>query len=90
MDWCGDFYHAYYRFDEAGARRDEHLLSPEFLGMVDHAFFRCPFASIEDLTAASSGNGVSEKDINGFFELMDKDHRQGKARDDLRTGKYTT
>ena len=72
-------------------RRDEHLLSPEFLGMVDHAFFRCPFASIEDLTAASSGNhGVSEKEINGFYELMDKDHRQGKARDDLRKGKYTT
>jgi len=71
-------------------RRDEHLLSPEFLGMVDHAFFRCPFASIEDLTAASSGNGVSEKDINGFYELMAKDHRQGRARDDLRKGKYTT
>ena len=71
-------------------RQVEHLLSPEFLGMVDHAFFRCPFASIEDLTAASSGNGVSEKDINAFFDLMDKDHRHGKARDDLRTGKYTT
>ena len=71
-------------------RRDEHLLSPEFLGMVDHAFFRCPFASVEDLTAASSGHGVSEKDINGFYELMDKDHRQGRARDDLRKGKYTT
>jgi hypothetical protein len=90
LDRCGDFYHAYYRFNKAGGRRDEHLLSPEFLGMVDHAFFRCPFASIEDLTAASSGNGVSEKDINAFFELMDKDHRQGKARDDLRKGKYTT
>jgi hypothetical protein len=46
--------------------------------------------AIEDVTAASSGNGVSEKDINGFYELMDKDHRQGKARDDLRKGKYTT
>jgi len=90
LDWFGDFYHAYYRFNEEGERRDEHLLSPEFLGMVDHAFFRCPFASIEDLTAASSGNGVSEKEINGFYELMDKDHRQGKARDDLRKGKYTT
>jgi hypothetical protein len=90
LDWRGDFYHEYYIFYESGVRRDEHLLSPEFLGMVDHAFFRCPFASIEDLTAASSGNGVSEKDINAFFELMDKDHRQGKARDDLRKGKYTT
>jgi hypothetical protein len=90
LDWFGDFYHAYYRFNEDGVRRDEHLLSPEFLGMVDHAFFRCPFASIEDLTAASSGHGVSEKDINGFYELMDKDHRQGRARDDLRKGKYTT
>ena len=78
------------RFGEDGEKRDELLLSPKFLGMVDHAFFRCPFASIEDLTAASSGNGVSEKEINGFYELMDKDHRQGKARDDLRKGKYTT
>ena len=49
-------------------RRDKPLLSPEFLGLVDHAFFRCPFASIEDLIAASSsdtdGAGVAESEIN--------------------------
>ena len=83
MDWFGDFYHAY-----AGSMR---MVSPEFLGLVDHAFFRCPFASIDDMSAASSGgdDGVSETDINGFYQLMAKDHRHGRARDDLRKGKYT-
>ena len=68
------------------------MLSPEFLGLEDHAFFLCSFASIDDLTAASSGgdDGFSVTDINGFYELMAKDHRNGSARDDLRKGKYTT
>jgi len=59
---------------------------------VDHAFFRCPFASIDDMSAASSGgdDGVSESDINGFYELMAKDHRHGPwPSSDLRKGKYT-
>ena len=74
-------------------RRDVPLLSPAFLGLVDHAFFRCPFASIEDLIAASSsdtdGAGVSESDINAFLNLMAKDHVHPRAAEDLKKGKCT-
>ena len=74
-------------------RRDKPLLSPEFLGLVDHAFFRCPFASIEDLIAASSsdtdGAGVAESEINAFLNLMAKDHVHPKAAEHLRKGKCT-
>ena len=74
-------------------RRDVPLLSPAFLGLVDHAFFRCPFASIEDLIAASSsdtdGAGVSESDINAFLNLMAKDHVHPRAAEDLQKGKCT-
>ena len=83
-----------YRFDVDDVRRDKPLLSPEFLGLVDHAFFRCPFASIEDLIAASSsdapGAGVSVSDINCFLELISKDHVHSRAAEDLRKGKCTT
>ena len=37
-----------YRFDEDGTRREAPLLSQAFLGLVDHSFFRCPFASIDE------------------------------------------
>ena len=74
-------------------RRDVHLLSPAFLGLVDHAFFCCPFASIEDLIAASSsdtdGAGVAESEINDFLNLMAKDHVHPKAAEDLKKGKCT-
>ncbi len=50
-----------------GQKLDIPLLSPEFLGLVDHAFFRCPFASIDRLVSASSsdalGAGISESEI---------------------------
>ena len=68
-------------------RRDVALLGPAFLGLVDRAFFRCPLASIEDLIAASSsdavGAGVSESEINGFLDLMAKDHVHSRAAEDL-------
>jgi len=61
---------------------------------VDHAFFRCPFASIDDLVTASCsdapGAGISEADINKFLDSMAEDHTHAKAADDLRKGKYTT
>ena len=82
------------RFDTDGGQQPTPLLSPAFLGLVDHAFFRCPFASMEDLvTAASSdapGAGVSEADINGFLDLMAKDHTHKNAAADLKKGKSTT
>ena len=82
------------RFDTDGGQQPTPLLSPAFLGLVDHAFFRCPFASVEDLvTAASSdapGAGVSEADINGFLDLMAKDHTHKNAAADLKKGKSTT
>ncbi len=62
---------------------DVPLLSPAFLGLVYHTFFRCPFASIEDLIAASSsdtdGAGVSNSEINAFLNLMAKDHVHPRA-----------
>ena len=82
------------RFDTDGGQQPTPLLSPAFLGLVDHAFFRCPFASMEGLvTAASSdapGAGVSEADINGFLDLMAKDHTHKNAAADLKKGKSTT
>ena len=82
------------RFDTDGGQQPTPLLSPAFLGLVDHAFFSCPFASMEDLvTAASSdapGAGVSEADINGFLDLMAKDHTHKNAAADLKKGKSTT
>ena len=89
MDWFGDFYHAYTGSMRMVSGERSTCSARNFLDC--HAFFRCPFASIDDMSAASSGgdNGVSESDINGFYELMAKDHRHGRARDDLRKGKYT-
>lgn len=76
-----------------GQRRDMPVLSPAFLGLVDHAFFRCPFASIDDLVTASAseapGAGVSESDINKFLASMAEDHTHAKAADDLRSGTHT-
>ena len=73
---------------------DGPLLSLALLGLVDHTFFRCPFASIEDLIAASSsdaiGAGVSESEINAFLDLMAKDHVHSRAAEDLKKGKCTT
>ncbi len=84
----------HFRFDVDGRKRDVPLFSPAFLGLVDHAFFRCPFASIDDLVTASSsdapGAGISESEINGFLETMAKDHTHARAADDLRKGKCTT
>ena len=72
-------------------RRNVPPLSPAFLGLVNHSFFRCPFASIEDLIAASCsdavGAGVSESEINGFLDLMAKDHVHSRAAEDLKKGK---
>lgn len=69
------------------------VLSPAFLGLVDHAFFRCPFASIDDLVTASAseapGAGISESDINKFLASMAEDHTHAKAADDLRSGTHT-
>ena len=80
-----------YRFDEDGRRRDVPLLSPAFLGLVDHAFFRCPFACIDDLVTASASEaaGISESDINKFLTSMAEDHTHAKAAQDLRTGTFT-
>lgn len=84
----------HFRFAMDGRKRDVPLLSPAFLGLVDHAFFRCPFANMEDLVAASCsdapGAGISESEINGFLETMAKDHTHARAADDLRKGKCTT
>jgi len=82
------------RFDTDGGQQPTPLLSPAFLGLVDHAFFRCPFASIDDLVTASGsdvpGAGISESDITKFLDCMAEDHRHAKAADDLRKGKYTS
>ena len=73
--------------------RRKALLSPEFLGLVDHAFFRCPFASIDESMTTWSprlAQGISEADINNFLGCMAQDHTHAKAADNLKKGKYTT
>ena len=81
------------RFNTDGGQQPTPLLSPAFLGLVDHTFC-CPFASMEDLVTADSsdapGAGVSEADINGFLDLMAKDHTHKNAAGDLKKGKLIT
>ncbi len=40
---------------QVGQQRDA-LLSPAFLGLVNHALFRCPFATHQELVTASSSD----------------------------------
>ena len=73
-----------------GRRRYTLLLSPAFLGLLDHAFFRYPFACMEDLVNASSsddhGARVSAADMNSFLKKIAKEHTHAKAADDLKKG----
>ena len=82
------------RFNTDGGQQPTPLLSPAFLGLVDHAFFRCPFASMEDLVTAASSDapeaGVSEADINCFLDLMAKDQTHKNAAVDLKRGRLIT